>query len=648
MNAPEVGASTLSGILAFQCYLPTVCGIFGVVCPTGLDARHRQQFERLSDALEHRGPDGSGFVREPNLLMGMHRLSIMDLVNGDQPFTDEQGNYWAIENGEIYNASELRNELMALGHRFSSGSDAEVIPHAIEEWGLEGFTRLRGMYAIAVLDRQRGLLHLIRDRMGEKPLYTYRTPDSVWFASELRALVKSGCVTPGLEEASVADYLVHGFVPEGTIICGTEKVTPGTIMTISLSDGSTSTTHYWEPWQHLGVGTPDTKELAARIEEAVAVACSSDVPVGVALSGGLDSGLVAAIAARHVPALRAFTVGYDTASSSDETAAASNRAIALNIQHTKIMVSSSDVGKSYGAVTSARDEPIADIAGPSYLALAHAFRDEGVPVLLSGQGGDELFWGYPWVQSAALMCLTDRPPIVTNPPEYLSSLLRSKGALLEGVRSLGGTGTYQRMKALRHPESQEFTAVPLFPLSPRFAKIRRNTRRLMRGHRIADPILSYPISTPDTGLFIVGIMQTYLRTNGLAQLDRLTMHKSVEARTPLVDYKLVEYVLGHQGREGAALRKGKEILRQSAQILAPQLADIGRKQGFTPPIRAWMSAIWSHERKSLDDLALTATGLFREQQLRRRISRPITRLGEVDALAFRLLTLELWWRDLSA
>jgi len=169
----------------------------------------------------------------------------------------------------------------------------------------------------------------------------------------------------------------------------------------------------------------------------------------------------------------------------------------------------------------------------------------------------------------------------------------------------------------------------------------------MTGDRIADPVLSYPISTPDVGLFIVGILQTYLRTNGLAQLDRLTMHRSVEARTPLIDYKLVEYVLGHQGKEGAALREGKDLLRRSTQTLAPQLGDFGRKQGFTPPIRAWMSAIWSYERKSLHDLALTETGLFSEKQLRRRIARSISRLGEIDTLAFRLLTLELWWRDLS-
>lgn len=571
----------------------------------------------------------------------------MDLENGDQPFSDEAGNISAVENGEIYNAVELRDQLLARGHSFSSHSDAEIIPHLIEEWGLDGIERLRGMFALAIHDDRYDRVHLVRDRMGEKPLYVYRTKEATWFSSELRALIKSGCVAPQLELRAVSDFLLHGFIPEGTVISGIEKVAPGTIVSISTRDNSSQVTDYWRASEFLGSGTLEAVSLSQKIEESISLACTSDVPVGVALSGGLDSGLVAAVAAQYCSGLQAVTVGYDTPSSTDETHIAKSRARSLGIEHTLVTVGTDEAARGYRVATSARDEPIADIAGPSYLALAETFRSMNIPVLLSGQGGDELFWGYPWVRMGALMSMCRRVPLTISPRDYLSSVRHSKAELVNAGLSFGGLSTLRRIKRLQRHSGEGDNAIPLFPTSPGYAALRKRIQKVVNKKSVPDPVVYLPLSDRDPGAFMIAVMQTYLRTNGLAQLDRLTMHASVEARTPLVDYRLVEYVLGSQGVSGAAVHQGKGVLAEAARIIAPRLPSTGRKQGFTPPVRAWLKNIWKNEKAALEVPALQATGLFENSKLRSDLSSPFTRIGQVDALALRLLTLEMWWSDLS-
>lgn len=626
-----------------------MCGIFGVISPSGVSDRQRTQFEQLSRRLAHRGPDGSGLIEDARALIGMHRLSIVDVENGDQPFSDERHMIHAVENGEIYNAQEIRDQFIAQGHSFHSRSDAEIIPHVVEVWGIEGVARLRGMFAIAVLDLQQGVVHLVRDRLGEKPLYVHRSGGIVWFSSELRAMVQSGCVPPSLEANRVASYLLHGFIPEGPAFCETQVVEPGTILTIDMTDGSAKTTDYWRPWYYLGANDPSTSELADILEDAVSAACLSDVPVGVALSGGLDSAAVAAIAAKRVSNLQAFTVGYDTPSATDETRAAERIAQFLGIDHHTVTVRTADVGRSYREVTIARDEPIADIAGPSYFALAQAFREFDTPVLLSGQGGDELFWGYPWVREAAQMSATGLAPIQSSPASYLQSVSASRSATAEAIRSLGGIRTQRRMRRLERESLSSEVRIPLYPSSPGYSLLRRRIQAIMPTHRIEHPYLRYPLplEIESTSLFAVAILETYLRTNGLTQLDRLTMHHSVEARTPLVDHRLVEYVLRTQGHGAKSVNDGKDRLRDAVRLLVPELPANGRKQGFTPPIRAWMREIWLQERSSLVDPSLAETHLFDPRLLRKALASPFMRFGEVDMLAFRLLTLELWWRDLA-
>lgn len=621
-----------------------------MVAPDGITSAIATRFEKLAECLVHRGPDSSGRLEDVRVRIGMHRLSIIDVKNGDQPFHDESGLISVVENGEIYNASSLRDDLIHRGHVFGSRSDAEVVPHLYEEFGLEGIQKLQGMFAIAVLDRRNSKLHLIRDRMGEKPLYVTKTRDGVWFSSELRPLIQSQCTPAELEESSVAQYLLHGFVPEGAAFCGTEVVGAGEIWTIDLTSGNIAKREYWSPWEHIGSKKLTARHIADAIRDGVESACTSDVPVGIALSGGLDSAVVAAIASRRIPDLRAFTIGYDTPSSSDETTAASLTAAQLKLHHTRVTVQTSDVASDFRIVCSARDEPIADIAGPSYLALARAFQDAKVPVMLTGQGGDELFWGYPWVRNAAIIARGGFSFPARHFGRNFLAASHSRGAMADYLVTLGGGITARRMKRIHAASRDGLTSIPLFPASPGFGAIKRRAQGLLNGSNLQDPVLSAPVANNAelSPYFMIAIMRTYLRTNGLAQLDRLSMHHSIESRTPLVDHRIIELILSGQHESILYEHTSKQSFRDAARLLAPELVIAGPKRGFTPPIRRWMSAIWHQEQATLRNLALETTGLFDINQVRRVLKAAERHPYKFDHLAFRLLTLELWWRGLAS
>ncbi len=383
-----------------------MCGIFGVVSASGITSQERSTFSRLSAALIHRGPDGSATIDDPNALLGMHRLSIMDVAGGNQPFWSEDGSYGVLGNGEIYNAPSLRQQLTDRGHLFNSHSDIEVIPHLFEEFGLEAFKKLRGMFALIVIDSRRRAVHLVRDRLGEKPLSYARLGRALWFSSELTPLVKAEVLAPTLDLRGISAYLQYGFVPETTsIIVGAEKVRPGSVLSIALDSGAVTSMRYWDPLEHVGQRNLDPTDVAGAIEDAVIVCCQSDVPIAISLSGGLDSSLVAALAKRARGDLHALTVGYANAPSSDETALAIDFAKTIDLDVTRVVLQTEDVAAGFGHVCANRDEPVADLAGISYDALARVARQEGFPVLLNGQGGDAVLLGVPMGSESGPICL---------------------------------------------------------------------------------------------------------------------------------------------------------------------------------------------------------------------------------------------------
>lgn len=573
----------------------------------------------------------------------------MGVAEGQQPFWSDDGRFGVLGNGEIYNFPELRAFLANLGHLLKTGSDIEVVPHLMSEFGLEGISRLRGMFALVIFDSLSGFVHLVRDRLGEKPLVYCEQKDSFWFSSELTPLIRSGIVQPTFDPDALEDYLLYGFVPEDrTIIQNVRKVPPGCILTIDVDTCVTKITRYWNAFDHVGEESVTTDQIKHCLRESVQHATQSDVPVAVALSGGLDSSLVAALARESQPALRAFTVGYSQNSSTDESSAAEEFARSIDLPITHIKLDAKNIARDFAAMCSARDEPITDSAGSAYLALAQAVHNEGFPVLLNGQGGDELFWGYPWLREVTQLAF-----LATGARKQHSDLThsfklpRSAGSLIREIETLAGTRISKAFSRGGGGSETNLNNFPLFEFQPGFRSFLRERNHLLTRNPSKVPKV-YSVSDPnDVGpVAMVTLLNTYLLSNGLAQMDRLTMHNSVEARTPLVDNTLVELMLSTQANPKSLFASPKQALREAAAELAPTY-DLSRpKQGFTPPIRTWNQMIWQTYGDEIQDPVIALSPFLNPHAVRRILKSPTSPNGQVNQMALRLLTLELWYRGL--
>lgn len=617
-----------------------MCGIFGVTRVGGICQQDRLAFDRLSAELRHRGPDGSARIERPGVVMGMHRLSIIDVERGWQPFWSAEGAVGVLANGEIYNAPELATDLQGRGFRLNSHSDIEVLPHLFEEYGLGYVDHLRGMFAISLLDTPKQRLVLTRDRLGEKPLFYAHSEGAFWFSSEMSALVRAGIVPAELDRDQLRPYLTYGFVPEPhTVLTGVSRVPAGHHVIVHLESGDTEIVRYWAPLDHLDAKPLSKEELEHEVRTAVTLSTRSDVPVAVALSGGIDSSLVGALAQEARGDIHAISVGYAGQSAHDETAMAAEFSRRLGMPFHRVELSAERIGRGFAAMCRSRDEPIADIAGPGYDSLAAAARELGFPVLLNGQGGDELFWGYPWVFRLARQahCMSVG---VRNP--RLDPLPRQVGPLAQWLDDRGGLRSRRVLRMCRPSVGSE-VRVPLYRLQPGHSLIERQIDSLLPG-TLPDGFLDYRSVEPSRywALFGVGIVETYLRSNGLAQTDRLTMAHSVEGRTPLVDYRVAEMALSMMANVDHLQQSPKSFLKGLASRILPAEVLARPKMGFTPPIREWAKRIWVENHEAPADPILARLDLFDRAGLTSRLRSPVSRSGRVDQVALRLMTLELW------
>ncbi len=626
-----------------------MCGIFGAVSPSGITPEDRATVDRVGQELRHRGPDGSGSISAPNAYLGMNRLSIMDVQNGAQPFWSEDQQFGVLGNGEIYNAHELRLRLQSQGHTFHSTSDMEVVPHLLEEQGLTAINQLRGMFALVIFDKGADSVHLVRDRLGEKPISYFQQGHVTYFSSEQSALVKSGLIEFQIDSTHLPAYLLHGYIPEPhSLIKGIKKVPAGNILSIQLSDGALSLKTYWDPMDYIGSETLLPEVLMERIQDAVEVSCTSDVPVGISLSGGLDSSIVASIAAAQRTDLHAFTVGY-AAAGLDESADAQNFANHLGIPCHLIVLDSEAVAKSFSEICSWRDEPIADIAGPSIAAVAQAAQEARVPVLLTGLGGDELFWGYEWVNSLAswtrmYLALGDSLSL----KNYFSSPPRTRQGLADWMFSYGGLKNERsRIKFMQEWETDTEIALPLYE----FQYGHRRTLSAIQeicGHKPIPEFLVPKAPELIDALFTKAQLTSYLQVNGLTQVDRLSMQYSVESRVPLSDHKLVEYVMSTRLGSEDSDKPVKSALKESAKNLLPAEVIHRPKRGFTPPVREWLKLIWIQNQDALNADAISHIPGLDIEAVRKYLESPTLKSGQVNQVGLRLLTLELWARSLQS
>jgi len=630
-----------------------MCGIFGVIRPNGVTRDDSDTFDAIGIKLKHRGPDGDGHIRVSRALLGMHRLSIIDIDHGWQPFWSEDGQIGVLGNGEIYNANELREGLIRRGHTFTSHSDIEVVAHLFEESGIQCANFLRGMFALVILDKKSSVVVLIRDRLGEKPLSYTEQNGAFYFSSEQTPLVKTGVVPLRIDYQVLPQYLLHGFVPEPrSIIEGINKVPAAHAMSISLDDGSTKLTRYWNSLDYIDDKKLTDQDLALAIEDAVVVATASDVPIGVALSGGLDSSMIAAIAAKVRPDLQAFTIDYDEPGFSEaKDAAAFSRELGISCHVTTL--NTQTIAEQFGEICAMRDEPISDIAGPALAALPRAAHASGVPVLLTGVGGDELFWGYEWIRHLAAWT-TSFTAANTRSNFLQRSGLTSPPSTTQGITawliSGGGLRTQRDLvRFLNEWRTHDSVPLPLYEFQYGYRRIIKLIANLTEVSPTFPAPEFFGTTSADTKAaeYTWASNETYLRVNSLTQIDRLAMHFSVESRTPFADHLLVQKVMSERIGTQRIFEPTKSQQRAIAMELLPKHIIDRPKRGFTPPVRKWAKAIWKVNPAAVQATALTSVSNSLGDRASKLMTTPVDALGRVDQMSMRLMTLELWLQGME-
>lgn len=592
----------------------------------------------MCQRIVHRGPDDQGTFSNERAQIGMRRLSIIDLAGGHQPIHNEDQSIQVVFNGEIYNFRELRRELEALGHTFYTHTDTECIVHAYEAFGEACFARLRGMFAIAVLDLRRNRLVLARDRVGKKPLYYTVTRDGVLaFASELKCLFEVPGFEARVSNSATQDYFAMGYVPEpATIYEGVYKLPPAHCMVVE--GGKQSLRRYWEPafepkWD-LDEATL-TQRLIAHLEDAVKVRLVSDVPFGAFLSGGIDSSVVAVLMARNLGApVKTFTIGFKEAAFNELPDA---RAVARHIgsDHHELIVEADAVTMLKDLVWYF-DEPFGDSSSiPTYLVSKLAASH--VKMVLSGDGGDELFAGYERYRKYEQLERIRRRSLGLAGPA-----LKLAGAMVPGGRGL-------RLGRIGDRLSQPF---PDRYLSGVALNTRADLAMLLRPEvGDMDPFarVRHHFGRSDIGSdmerILSGDMATYLTDDIMVKVDRMTMATSLEARAPLLDHELIDFAaripFEYKLRDGT----GKYLLKQVARQLLPAEVMQKRKQGFAIPVARWLR----HDLKelmldTLTDRSFRERGIFNEHGVKRCVEAHIAGTHDYSEQLWLLLTYEMWAR----
>lgn len=637
-----------------------MCGIAGFVSKAPLGPEASGIGARLLREMAHRGPDGEGVYKGGHIWMGMRRLSIIDPRGGWQPLYNEDRSLALIANGEIYNFIELRDNLIARGHLFRTGSDCETIVHLFEEHGENCVDYLRGMFAFAIWDIRQKRLFLARDRLGEKPLYVYTRSDCLFFSSEMKPLLASGVAPFCIDPPSLNLHLHYGYVPEPrTMVKNVTKLPAGHTITIDALTWKLVQKRYWAMTDSPPITGDPVSIVDEQLHQIGRLIIRSDVPVGVALSGGLDSSLVAALAARYSPqTLQTFTVGYEGNVESDERNDAKRFAEYLGMPWHNITLSTSEVVEGFPGLVARTDDPIGDIAGYGYFAVMRAARESGIPVMLQGQGGDELFWGYSWVREAAARSHL-KALALRDGWGALAEYWRAEKPANWNFRNLRryakkGFGLVPAISKLRADLDSPAEELVFYNINNEFAAATNISRKIYSEsyfadlpHRHASRLFTGPQHWEDTGVSLTSLIcNTYLLENGLAQGDRLSMASSVELRLPLVDYQLVEKVIGLRKSFPDHSAQPKRILREVASRILPEWVMQRKKRGFSPPVDQWLSGIHAKYGKDLQDGLLVSESLLDKKVISKMSQNPPCR-GSERNVWFSLVVLETWMRSMK-
>jgi asparagine synthase (glutamine-hydrolysing) len=616
-----------------------ICGIFGrngaPVDPSTVDA--------MMAVLRHRGPDGSGRFVDRNVGLGHLRLSIIDVDGGSQPIDNEDGTLHVVFNGEIYNFVELRAELEGFGHRFKTRSDTEVIVHAYEQWGAGCVRRFNGMFAFALWDSTRRELFLARDHLGIKPLYYVDLGTRILFASEIKALLQDPACPRETDVQALAELFTFRYVPAPkTLFRGIHKLPPGHSMTLSARGMAVERFWNWVPGGHTERSEESlVEEYQDLLEDAVRLQLRSDVPLGLFLSSGIDSGVLLAIMSQYGGPVRAFTIGFEGGEQENEVDSARELARMFGASHEFMMVSPDDYETYYERYLWDLEEPVGNETAAAFYFVSQ-ITSRQVKVALTGQGADEPWAGYDRYLGAKFSEFYSRVPVgvtegvaslVARVPGRFERLKRSAVALGEPdvLSRFAKIYSFFSMDMKRQLFREDLTA----ELEAAAHEPKEALRRLQSDVRDMDPLsqmlyIDTRANLPDDLLMVN---------------DKMSMANSLEARVPFLDYRLVEFI--ERLPPGMKLRRltGKYLHKKALEKWLPAEVVWRKKKGFANPVEHWFR---DRMRPFVEDCLLSPTSAvgryFDQRYIRRMLDLDRAGKEQFRRHLYLLVSFELWHR----
>lgn len=616
-----------------------MCGILGIAATKAIP--EHWPIETMRDQMRHRGPDAAGlwWADDRRVVLAHRRLAIIDLSpRGHQPMHDTQHGLHIVFNGEIYNYRDLRERLQALGHHFATESDTEVLLAAYRQWGSACVEELNGMFAFAIYDQRKPCIFAARDRAGEKPFFYWHRDGRFWFASELKALLAHPEFPRQLDVESLEFYLTYGYVPgERCILQGVRKLPPACALLYDLAMDRVQVWRYWQLPQCQAEPTVSpvelVKELEFLLEQSVRRQLVADVPVGILLSGGVDSSLITAMAARcSSEPVRTFTISFPGHGIYDEAPFARRVAQHFGTKHTELQAEPSTV-ELLPLLAAQYDEPIADSSMiPTYM-VSRLIRQHAT-VALGGDGGDELFGGYK--HYSVLVSMGRVRPWLPVPAYQMAR------AVARSVIPLGVKGRNALLAFLSEPDRRFALLNTYFDAGSRdllLAPLRAHVKPLDCEKWKED--LARPYATVVQKATAADFL-SYLPEDILVKVDRASMLASLEMRAPFLDRTVIEFAFARVPDSLRATSSQRKVLtRRLAEKLLPPDLDTTRKQGFSIPLDAWFRNSWGNVMT--DILEAAPRELFNPRAIRRLIDKQYRGANNAHRL-FALTIFELWRR----
>jgi len=612
-----------------------MCGICGIACNDSARIVAVAEVVRLRDRMAHRGPDDAGVYVHGNIGLGHRRLSIIDRSGGHQPLSNEDGTVWIVFNGEIYNYRELRLQLEAKGHQFHTNSDTETIVHLYEELGHACVQHLNGMFAFAIWDQARQELFLARDRMGVKPLYFWHGVGAFVFASEMKAIIEHPGVKRELNAEVIPDYLVFRY-PSGnsTFFRDIHVLEPG--HTLVWRQGEVSIRKYWQLQLNEGAAVSSNaaqlvEELDGLLEDAVRIRLMSEVPLGTYCSGGVDSSLLTTYAAKHATGmLNTFSVGFEE-EDFDESRYAQMVSSKCGTTHHKLVVNERAYVASLPKSVWLMESPL-NHAHSVQLHLISKLAKQFVTVMLSGEGSDELFGGYPRYRMLVIRQALE--PM----PAFAGTVLAQ---LLSPLRSL----RMQKLRAALCGSVDETIVENARFVSPSLAQsiflLGTSGYKWKERYDFLHEVRSHGIDALQRLLYLE--QKTYL-VSLLDRQDKMSMGASIEARVPFLDYRLVKLAMKIGARRKVTLRETKIVLKQLAERYLPREIVYRSKSGFGVPLGRWFrNATGLGEYLDyLSSKRFQERGLWNVSHVKRLVDEHRSGRADHSEILWELLNMELW------